>query len=901
MNLAPGATAAATGTILYPATFAKFVATPADQSARSLVGYAPVAGLPQGASYYVNLAETREEFGKGSMVVTNTAAGVNVRVTRPNGTSIDIVSANGTATLTETPQIAGAATAFDATYTNTVEYAYRAPGWNAGSGHDTSPTYNNTDNDKTTGMHIRHHPLVANVAAEMNALGDFTLVAVGKMSPSRNTQFLHIGSSIAGDGLLISTTENDNEVLIAKNTNNAVDAANGVKASVPNTATARHAYIINKKGTAFEIWVDGVKRGRFDAGDGFALGSASSCGVQIGSDFGGAIKTANIYKRVPNAPETETGVINVVRLFDYSIADAQAEAVFNAYPYIPQGGLYTRTVTANCTFSQTDAWTKEGATGTSAVPEGATVNEIHHNPSATLTVNAAAEIAVNANVAIETLTVCGTAPVTYASDGTHTLTVVGSAVVNSPMRIAYGALNLAGTPVQLGSSGTICFDLSAMDLSKVYVGERLQLTGLIDRNDEKITAIMPTDGSYELAYNTTHSCYELVVKGIKIELEQRTGGANVKLETTSELLTSLANSGLSTTATTSEVNTFLNATDQNGLRHWENLVTGMAANQLPLGMVSAETTSGKALTISVKMVSDTNETAKVNLGYTILRELRKGDGTHVAGPSPDGTAFDIRLLNGEGNSLNAAGLYRVVTLLVCGSVTNEIPSTNAIGIVEVASTASNTITAVPWKRLASAPGEAASDLTVSNFVAFANLSAGDAVYMLDGRAYKMWKNNGGTWEAATTVNSPGTTISIVQNPGPPDTVTIPCGGAVWVQRTDATKPYFLVGQYDESAFRVTVPGSGAALIANPFPTNVTLNAINWGTSVTNDIIRIPRNGLNVELSYDSASGMWGYYTVITDGTFITGAAFVPHEASIPAGTGFIYVRKGGEGFTFEWK
>ena len=206
---------------------------------------------------------------------------------------------------------------------------------------------------------------------------------------------------------------------------------------------------------------------------------------------------------------------------------------------------------------------------------------------------------------------------------------------------------------------------------------------------------------------------------------------------------------------------------------------------------------------------------------------------------------------------------------------------------------------MPWKRLASAPGEA-SDLTVSDFVAYANLSVGDKVYMLDGRDYKMWtKESNGTWEAATTVSGNGASISI-KEAGAPDVATIPCGGAVWVQRADTTKPYFLVGQYDESAFSVTVPGTNTVLIANPFPTDVTLNAITWDTSVTNDIIRIPRNGLHVDLSYKN--GKWGYYTdaVINNGVF-TGATFAPYEEPIPAGTGFIYDRKGGEGFTFEWK
>ena len=518
LNLGSGVTAAATGTILYPATFQKFVVSPADKSVRSLADYTTVPTLPEGAAYYVTLTETREEFGKGSMTVTNCAAGVNVRAVRPNGTVVDFMSTNGTAALSEAAQIAGEATAFDATYTNTVAYAYRAPGWNAGSGRDVSPaTYNNTDNDETTGMYILHHPWVSGVEAKLNALSDFTLVVVGTMSPSKSTQFLHMGNTSSGvTGILITTTENEDEVLIAKNTGNSVDAANGVKASVPNAASARHAYVINKKGSAFEVWVDGVKRGQFDAGEGFALGTSGACGIQVGSDHGGNIKNAGIYKGVPNDPPdsaTETGVVNLIRLFDYSISDAQAEAVFNTYPYVSQGGLYTRTVTADGTFSQTDAWEKDGSAGTFDVPMGATVDGVAYNPSATLTVNAAAEIEVNASVSIETLTVGGTAPVTFTADGTHAVTVVGAAIINAPVTNEYGALNITGAPLQLGSSGAICFDLSGMDTSGLYAEGYVQLTGLTDRNDEKVTAILPTDPdrTFALAYNTSLSCYVLNV------------------------------------------------------------------------------------------------------------------------------------------------------------------------------------------------------------------------------------------------------------------------------------------------------------------------------------------------------------------------------------------------------
>ncbi len=526
--------------------------------------------------------------------------------------------------------------------------------------------------------------------------------------------------------------------------------------------------------------------------------------------------------------------------------------------------------------------------------------------SGTQTVTIPAQIDGSVNL---TGTWVGATTVTGTIGGTGTLTGNLTFSAGSTFK-AFASdengLSVSGS-ITYPASGTVTVDVRALSAPAAKV-VLLTAANESDIDLSKFALADGTDQKYGLAKES-----EKLVLVQEFLLVQRAGGVPpVKVAATDELLKLLESSGLST-ATASDVNKFLNAPDPNGLLRWENLVTGTATNQPPLGTVSAETTSGNAL--SVKMVAVTNGIDKVDFGYTVLRELRKSDGetwTRVAGPVSDGEALGIELLDSAGTSTGTSGVYRVVTLLAYGSVTNEIPSTNAIGIVEIASTATNTITAVPWKRLASAPG-AASDLTVSNFVAFANLSAGDKVYMLDSenRKYKMWQNNGGTWVAVDTVSSSDTSISIVQNPGSPDEATIPCGGAVWVQRADATKPYFLVGQYDESAFRVTVSGSGAALIANPFTTNVTLNAIDWSgyAGVNKDTIRIrnPKNGLYVGLSYDydetETPGKWGWgqYRPTSSGGTISGKTFKLYDGDISAGTGFLYYRKSGEGFTFEWK
>ncbi|MBO7684931.1 MAG: hypothetical protein J6V72_01010, partial [Kiritimatiellae bacterium] len=361
----------------------------------------------------------------------------------------------------------------------------------------------------------------------------------------------------------------------------------------------------------------------------------------------------------------------------------------------------------------------------------------------------------------------------------------------------------------------------------------------------------------------------------------------------------------------------------NGLRRWENLRTGTEPSQLLLSTSAAGTSQ-----ISAQMVADPGTV--VDLGYTMLRELRKeqnGTWVRVAGPAAAGNpSFSIELEDEGGNSVDASGLYRVMTLLVPNqntAITNEIPSTNIIGVLEINNAVSNTITAVPWKQLASDPA-AASDVTVSNLVAALNLSAGDAVYTLDAeqRGYRMWNRQAdGIWEPVTTVRTADDGSSLVLQAGSADVTRLPRGGAVWVQRADTAKPYFLVGQYDEGEVTVQVPGktdagAGLALIAIPSFKPVYLNKpddydgtqayIDWSKYSINsqDQIRVPVNGVQTGLTFQN--GKWGYYVTTTTWNekrkkYVASSVFTPYAAAIPAGTGFFYFRMGSEGFTFSWK
>lgn len=369
-------------------------------------------------------------------------------------------------------------------------------------------------------------------------------------------------------------------------------------------------------------------------------------------------------------------------------------------------------------------------------------------------------------------------------------------------------------------------------------------------------------------------------------------------------------------------NDVLNAKDPNGLTRWENLVTGTDTNEPPLS--TSVSTNETDVTVQMAEAPGT----KVDLGYAMLRDLRKYDEetkkwNRVQGPKPAGNpAFNIPLVDGEGKSTGATGLYRVFTLLVPNTyqaITNEIPSTNIIGVLEVNSTLPNTIVAVPWKRLASDPA-IATDITVSNHVSAVNLSAGDSVYALnDGDkynqgTYEMWMlNQQGKWESATTVSTVhDANYSVVTAAPDADKKTFPRGNAVWVTRknpTDASgaaKPFFLVGQYEPAGVTITVAGGAknapaCTQVAIPdYTGSVYINELDWGGNpISTDLVTIPNGETTVILRW--VNGKWGEYKQVWNEELGRKRnTFVPYTAPVPVGTGFWYSRRGGA-FNVTWQ
>ena len=382
-----------------------------------------------------------------------------------------------------------------------------------------------------------------------------------------------------------------------------------------------------------------------------------------------------------------------------------------------------------------------------------------------------------------------------------------------------------------------------------------------------------------------------------------------------------------------DANDVLNTKDPNGLTRWENLVTGTDTNEPPLS--TSVSTDETKVTVKMEEVPGT----KVDLGYAILRDLRKYDEANktwnrIAGPEPVGNpAFDIPLVDEQGKSSGATGLYRVFTLLVPNTyqaITNEIPSTNIIGVLEVVSPHTNTVVAVPWKQLASSP-DLAKDITVSNHVSTVNLTDGDSVYALKDDSskggetdatYEMWKLENGTWSSATTVSTGGSEsgASLMSVAEASDVKRFPRTKAVWVQRQNpldasgATVPFFLVGQYESKDVEIAVAGGTAAepgytLVSVPSYKDFSINDLDWtgyaATADSTDFVRVVDGSQSLLLKWSAAQKAWcieksGGYITIGKMRIARPGQLVPYETPLKAGTGFWFCRHSGE-FTIKWK
>lgn len=221
-------------------------------------------------------------------------------------------------------------------------------------------------------------------------------------------------------------------------------------------------------------------------------------------------------------------------------------------------------------------------------------------------------------------------------------------------------------------------------------------------------------------------------------------------------------------------------------------------------------------------------------------------------------------------------------------------STNTFGVLKVTCSAQKVIIATPWVECLKAGNVKVTDLVMTD-----NLATGDAIIVYDGEAFRGWQLTAGKEWEAYAVSSAGGTVTA----GDAASAAIARGKAFWFVKASYSEPYdlYLYGQDTSAAATSTIVGGSSpaySLVASPKTTAADLNTATFNfTPNAADEIRVPRFNLpDVVYTYKAGQG-WGTSTKELVGAIYKKVWKV--GCTIPAGTGFWYVSKGGSG-TITW-
>ena len=418
-------------------------------------------------------------------------------------------------------------------------------------------------------------------------------------------------------------------------------------------------------------------------------------------------------------------------------------------------------------------------------------------------------------------------------------------------------------------------------------------------------AITPSGEAAQGNYAVTYEPGTLTIAELELIQRSTGSGVSVSVPVTDEMVEAL---GFDSTSELSaeDVGEAMNKVDPNGLRHWENLVSGTATNSLLLSTAVDATSTNMTFRLSEDHV------LPENLGYHVLHELRKhnGSGWERICEISDKVVPTFPL-----DSDDATGYYRIFMLLIPKThlaITNEIPTTNVVGVLRIASTARHTMAAVPFVELPRDPA-LNEPVKVQEYVGNGFVKDGDIIRLREDDTFKVWGMDDGAFTPYTFVRRDGETSEV---PGAEDCPLAP-GQSVWVTRSDYSKPFTIIGQFTGEPVEVTIGASsldelggtvpGSTMVTNSRLEPLKVNDINWGDNpvggTSGDKLEVPTSsddGHTTWLIWNPSQKKWGTNQMKLNGRRYVNT-FVPSEIEIPAGMGFWYHRANGSAFTVQIK
>ena len=487
-----------------------------EKSIRNLANYTFTSSTAQ-------FTETGTEYAAGGFTITNIPDGVTVKVKKYDATDYETKTpTDGTVTISHEVGVSGLAAWLDYTFNETT-LATNQPATpignipnrgNAGSGQTLT-----IDNSKTSAVSynsdgtfkVRYTPYRGMTWPE-----NYTVAVSGNFPDVENGCLVAFGTK-SGNYLALIRGANSNEIKLVKGQGDNT-YTNIQTMAAENATAAAHLVVFTKQGNVFKVYCDGVNVATTTYDQ--TLGN----GLQVGSIHGGYDNTGVMSVMDNSLTDDQKNAVfcNAIRVYDYIISNAQMDALKSDFPYISQGGNYTRTISANANLDAEDAWYNVGEETNTNLPTNNIVEEVTYYPDIVVTTTAASTLTVNANMDSRNIEFDGAGKLTIASDGTHSISIKGSVTANGPISVKYGAIDMSAVPVSIGESGSIEFDFSDYDFSEVTTSTDYPVTGLTSNYGVKVTALYPSDiyHTYSLAFNGTTNSYYLTV-GPSVALKQK--------------------------------------------------------------------------------------------------------------------------------------------------------------------------------------------------------------------------------------------------------------------------------------------------------------------------------------------------------------------------------------------
>jgi len=437
----------------------------------------------------VQVAQTQSEYLNGVTEITNVSATIaKVVVKRFDNSLVEVTVEGNVVRLDEGAHPAGKAALYDFTF-NAAKYqdniAEDATFPNFGSLSDNKlstdrggTTATSLDNEAPNNLYVRTSPYIT----AGNYPSTFTAVVYGTMPAEENNTLIAFGYGTGGFLALVrGETVNDVDLVWCNSDANNKEVISPMRAKAA-TAT-KHLYVFTKSEEYISVYLDGQLQIRKKYNSKWTLGYNG--GFQIGSVLEGEVSG------VATRPAADDpAVVELVRIFGEELSDAVMAKLVEDYPFIDITTASTRTLEAA---DGTNTWysTEVGTWANTPEDDG-------HLPvtNANVVLTVAGEVpqwmsvvlnadTVDAPNAIGDLHITGSQALTIRkSIGGHPVSISGVLTNEVDLTIHYGALDMAASPLKMGATGRIIFDLTELVDGKRDT-EPVYLTGVCEDGASK--------------------------------------------------------------------------------------------------------------------------------------------------------------------------------------------------------------------------------------------------------------------------------------------------------------------------------------------------------------------------------------------------------------------------------